>query len=95
MQTAHASPLAPEQGHRLPRRRTAAGFSWGQKGKDPPGGGGIRVGNTLRENVSQGLPDLTRSQGALCGSAFVYWKRSSAGKVQPQVLSHRQLFVPR
>lgn len=73
----------------------ATGFSWGQGGKDPPGGGGIRVGDMLRENVSQGLPDLTRAQGALCGSAFVYGKRSSAGKVQPQVLSHRQLFVPR
>lgn len=73
------------------------GFSWSERGKDPPGGrgGGIRVGGTLRENTSRGLPDLARAQGALCGSAFVYAKRSSAGKVQPQVLSHRQLFVPR
>lgn len=91
-----ASPLAWEQGHPLPGKRTATDFSWGQRGKDPPGGGGgVRVGSKLRENASRGLPDLMRTQGALCGSAFVYGKRSSAGKVQPQVLSHRQLFVPR
>lgn len=50
---------------------------------------------TLRKNMLQGLPGLTCTRGALCGSAFVYGKHSSAGKVQPQVLSHRQLFVPR
>lgn len=94
LQAVCMSPLASERGHPLPRRRTATEFSWGQRGKDPPGGG-IQVGGTLRDNTSRGLPDLTCTQGALCGSAFVYAKRSSAGKVQPQVLSHRQLFVPR
>lgn len=49
----------------------------------------------LQQNMLRGLPNLTRTQGAMCGSAFVYGKHSSAGKVQPQVLSHRQLFVPR
>lgn len=89
------SPLVLEQGHPLPGRRMATGFSWGQRGKNPPGGGGgIWVSLMLQENVLRGLPDLTRSQGAPMAQ-LLCTERLSAGKVQPQVLSHRQLFVPR
>lgn len=60
------------------------------RSRDPPGGK-VAVGK-----VSRGLPTWADpTPGALCGSPFVYVKHSSAGKVQPQVLSHRQLFVPR
>lgn len=38
------------------------------------------MGGTLRENALRGLPDLTRAQGALCGSAFVYGETLVSGK---------------
>lgn len=64
--------------------------------REKPGPSSRRGEQRALGKVSRGLPtwaDPTPS--ALCGSAFVYVKHSSAGKVQPQVLSHRQLFVPR
>lgn len=52
------------------------------------------MSHMLQENVLRGLPDLTSSQGAPVAQ-LLCTERLSAGKVQPQVLSHRQLFVPR